>query len=151
MPARKPKRPKLPRELFETRTHAWQSLGLGEEIETRGVSRVSLLGLVIAVLALIATLVVYSHRRQIAPGYGEWFRVGTVIVLIIVGSAAIHWLSPPLQPRLYRRLDPATAGTAGFVFRLLATLAVVVLALRIAGVNASTLAVGGALNPVPRG
>jgi len=146
MPA--PKRPKLPRELFETRTHAWTSLGLGEEIESRAVSRRSLLGLVVALAALIATLVVYSHRRQIAPGYGEWFRIGTVIVLVIVGSAAIHWLSRSLQPRLYRRLDPATAGTTGFVLRLLATLAVLVGALRIAGVNASTLAVGGAFTAV---
>ncbi len=148
MPGPKPKRPILPRELFETRSHAWQSLGLGEEIETPRPSKRSLVGLVVAVLALIGTLIVYSHRRQIAPGYGEWFRVGTVIVLIIVGSAAIHWLSRSLQPRLYRRLDPATAGTAGFVFRFLATLAVVVLALRIAGVNAGTLAVGGAFTAV---
>src|SRR6202012_398313 len=111
------KRPKMPRDLFETRTHAWQSLGLGEEIETRGVSKSSLVGLVVAILALIATLVVYSHRRQIAPGYGEWFRVGTVIVLVIVGSAAIHWLLRSIQPRLYRRLDPAPAGTTGVVFR----------------------------------
>jgi small conductance mechanosensitive channel len=146
MPA--PKRPKLPRELFETRTHAWTSLGLGEEIESRRVSKRSLLGLVVALLALIGTLIVYSHRRQIAPGYGEWFRIGTVIVLVIVGSAAIHWLSRSVSPRLYRRLDPATAGTAGFVFRLLATIAVVVLALRIAGVTASTLAVGGAFTAV---
>ena len=107
-----------------------------------------MVGVVVAILALIATLVVYSHRRQIAPGYGEWFRVGTVIVLMIVGSAAISLLSRSLQPRLYRRLDPATAGTAGFVFRLLASLAVVVVALRIAGVNASTLAVGGAFAAV---
>lgn len=146
MPA--PRRPRLPRELFETRTHAWTSLGLGEEIETRGVSKRSLVGLVVAVLILIATLVVYSHRRQIAPGYGEWFRIGTVIVLVLVGSAAIHWLSRVLQPRLYRRLDPATAGTTGFVFRLLAMLMVVVVALRIAGVQASTLAVGGAFTAV---
>ncbi len=146
MPA--PKRPRLPRELFETRTHAWTSLGLGEEIETRKASKRTLAGLLIAVLVLIATLVVYSHRRQIAPGYGEWFQVGTVIVLVIVGSAAIHWLSRSLQPRLYRRLDPATAGTTGFVFRLLATLGVVVVALRIAGVTASTLAVGGAFTAV---
>src|SRR5260370_1249284 len=48
------KRPKLPRELFETRTHAWQSLGLGEEIETRGVSKGSLVGLVVAILAGLA-------------------------------------------------------------------------------------------------
>src|ERR1700744_1690465 len=123
MPA--PRRPKLPRELFETRTHAWTSLGLGEEIETRGVSKRSLVGLILAILALIATLVVYSHRRQIAPGYGEWSRVGTVIVLVIVGSAAIHWLSRSLQPRLYRRLDPATAGTPRLVFRLPGPLRVV--------------------------
>jgi small conductance mechanosensitive channel len=148
MPAPKPKRPRLPRELFETRTHAWTSLGLGDEIESRGVSKRSLVGFVVALAALIATLVVYSHRRQVAPGYGQWFQVGTVIVLIIVGTAAIHWLSSSLQPRLYRRLDPATAGTAGFVFRLLATLAVVVLALRIAGVTAATLAVGGAFTAV---
>jgi small conductance mechanosensitive channel len=146
MPA--PRRPKLPRELFETRTHAWQSLGLGEEIETRSVSKRSLLGLVVAVLVLIATLVVYSHRRQIAPGYGEWFRIGTVIVLVLVGSAAVHWFSSSLSPRLYRRLDPATAGTVGFVFRLLAMLTVVIVALRIAGVQASTLAVGGAFTAV---
>src|ERR1700744_4808130 len=150
MPAAK--RPKLPRELFETRTHAWQSLGLGEEIETRAVSKRSLVGLVVAVLVLIATLVVYSHRRQIAPGYGEWFRIGTVIVLVLVGGAAVHWFSRSLSPRLYRRLDPATAGTVGFVFRLLAMLTVVVVALRIAGVQASTLAVGGAFTAVlPRG
>ncbi len=148
MPARRPRRPKLPRELFETRTHAWESLGLGEEIETKKVSKRTMAGVVVALLALIATLVVYSHRRQIAPGYGEWFRVGTVIVLVIVGTAAISLLSRSLQPRLYRRLDPATAGTAGFVFRLLAGLAVVVVALRIAGVNASTLAVGGAFAAV---
>jgi small conductance mechanosensitive channel len=146
MPA--PRRPRLPRELFETRTHAWTSLGLGEEIETQRVSKRSLLGLLVAVVVLIATLVVYSHRRQIAPGYGEWFRIGTVIVLVLVGSAAVHWLSRSLQPRLYRRLDPATAGTTGFVLRLVAMLSVVVLALRIAGVQASTLAVGGAFTAV---
>ena len=71
-----------------------------------------------------------------------------MIILVIVGSIAIHWLSRAVQPRLYRRLDPATAGTTGFVVRLLATLAVVVVALRIAGVTSSTLAVGGAFTAV---
>ena len=71
-----------------------------------------------------------------------------MIVLVLVGSAAVHWFSGSLSPRLYRRLDPATAGTVGFVFRLLAMLTVVVVALRIAGVQASTLAVGGAFTAV---
>lgn len=141
-------RRKLPRELFETRSHAWHSLGLGDQLAPPKFSRRALYGLVVALLVLGATLFVYDQRHQIAPGYGQWIRIGTVAVLVIVGTAATHWLSRTLSPRLYRRLDPATAGTTGFVIRLLATSAVVVLALRIAGVNASTLAVGGAFTAV---
>ena len=141
------RRPKLPRELFETRTHAWVSLGLGDELAPR-FSKKALGGLLAALVVLAATLVVYYERSSLAPGYERWIRVGTVIVLVIVGALATHWLARGLSPRLYRRLDPATAGTAGFVIRLLAMAAVVVLALRIAGVTASTLAVGGAFTAV---
>jgi small conductance mechanosensitive channel len=142
-----PRRPRLPKDLFETRSHAWHSLGLGDELAPR-FSKRQLGGLLLALLVIAGTLFVYGHRREIAPGYGQWIRIGTVIVLVIAGSAAVHWLVRGLSPRLYRRLDPATAGTTGFVIRLLAMTAVVILALRIAGVNASTLAVGGAFTAV---
>jgi small-conductance mechanosensitive channel len=142
-----PRRPRLPRELFETRSHAWHSLGLGDELAPR-FSKRQFGGLLLALLVIAGTLFVYGHRHQIAPGYGQWIRFGTVIVLVVVGSAAVHWLVRGLSPRLYRRLDPATAGTTGFVVRLLAITTVVVLALRIAGVNAGTLAVGGAFTAV---
>jgi small conductance mechanosensitive channel len=142
-----PRRPRLPRDLFETRSHAWHSLGLGEELDPRFTKR-QFGGLLLALLVIAGTLFVYYNRHSIAPGYGQWVRIGTVIVLIVVGSAATHWLARGLSPRLYRRLDPATAGTTGFVIRLLAMTAVVVLALRIAGVTASTLAVGGAFTAV---
>jgi small conductance mechanosensitive channel len=141
------RRPRLPRELFETRSHAWHSLGLGDELAPR-FSKRQLGGLLLALLVIAGTLFVYYNRREIAPGYGPWIRYGTVVVLVIVGTAATHWLVRGLSPPLYRRLDPATAGTAGFVVRLLATAAVVILALRIAGVNAGTLAVGGAFTAV---
>lgn len=146
MPKRSPR--KLPRELFETRSHAWQSLGLGDQLAPRAVSKRALGGLLLALVALAATLVVYSERRTLAPGYGEWIRIGTVVVLVLVGAAATHWASRSLSPRLNRRMDPATAGTVGFIVRLLAMAAVVILALRIAGVRASTLAVGGAFTAV---
>jgi small-conductance mechanosensitive channel len=133
--------------MFETRSHVWQQLGLGDELSPR-VSRKAFGGLIAALVVLAATLVVYSQRSKIAPGYEELVRIGTVVVLVIVGSAATHWLARGLSPRLYRRMDPATAGTTGFVIRLLATAAVVILALRIAGVTAGTLAVGGAFTAV---
>jgi small-conductance mechanosensitive channel len=145
MPA--PRRPKLPRELFETRSHTWHALGLGDELTPRS-SKKALGGLVLALLVIAGTLVVYSQRAKIAPGYGEWVRIGTVVVLVLAGSAATHWLSKGLAPRMYRRLDPATAGTVGFIVRLLVMTTVVILALRIAGVNAGALAVGGAFTAV---
>jgi len=145
MPA--PRRPRLPRELFETRSHAWHSLGLGDELAPK-FSKRQFGGLLLALLVIAGTLFVYYQRKEIAPGYGQWIRIGTAVILVTVGSAAAHWLVRGLSPRLYRRLDPATAGTTGFVVRLLATAAVVVLALRIVGVNSSTLAVGGAFTAV---
>jgi small-conductance mechanosensitive channel len=137
----------MPRELFETRSHTWHALGLGDELAPR-FSRRALGGLLLALLVLAGTLVVYHHRKTIAPGHGQLIRIGTVLVLVVVGTAATHWLHRGLSPRLYRRLDPATAGTAGFVIRLLTMAAVIVLALRIAGVNTGTLAVGGAFTAI---
>jgi small-conductance mechanosensitive channel len=142
-----PRRPRLPRELFETRSHAWHSLGLSDELAPK-FSKRQFGGLLVALLVIAGTLFVYYQRKEIAPGYGQWIRIGTAVVLVTVGSAAAHWLVRGLSPRLYRRLDPATAGTTGFVVRLLATAAVIVLALRIVGVNSSTLAVGGAFTAV---
>jgi small conductance mechanosensitive channel len=145
-----PPRRKLPRELFETRSHAWESLGLGDELLPRSSKR-GFGGLLVALLVLVGTLFVYYNRRELLPGYGTWVRIATVAVLIVVGSAATHWLVQGLSPRLYRRLDPATAGTLGFLVRLTAMVAVVVLALRISGVNTATLAVGGAFTAIVLG
>ena len=72
----------------------------------------------------------------------------TPLTDVIVGSIAAHWLVRSISPRLFRRLDPATAGTIGFLIRLLSMAVVVIVALRIAGVNANTLALGGALTAV---
>lgn len=145
-----PRRPRIPRELFETRSHAWHSLGLGEELAPR-VSRRAFGGLLLALLVLAGTLVVYYNRHRLFPGYGPWVRFATVAILILVGSAASHWLVRWLSPPLYRRLDPATAGTLGFVVRLGAMAAVVIVALRIAGVDAAALALGGAFTAIVLG
>jgi small conductance mechanosensitive channel len=143
-------RRRMPRELFETRSHSWHEAGLGQELERQGSGR-ALGGLLVSLVAIAAALVVYYNRRELLPGYGPWVRAGTVVVLVIVGSAGIHWLVRWLSPRLFRRVDPATAGTVGFLIRLFAMAAVVILALRIAGVTAATLAVGGAFTAIVLG
>jgi small conductance mechanosensitive channel len=148
MPA--PRR-RLNRELFETRSHSWQEVGLGHELEEATSPGHALGGLLVALAVLAAVLVIYSRRHELFPGYGSWVRAGTVVILIIVGSAGSHWLVRWISPRLFRRVDPATAGTMGFLIRLFAMAAVVILALRIAGVTAATLAVGGAFTAIVLG
>lgn len=145
-----PRRRKLPRDLFETKSHAWHDLGLGDELAPRTKGR-GFPGLIVALVVLAATLVLYENRHELFPGLGMWVRVATVAVLVIVGSAATHWLGQTITPRLYRRLDPATAGTTGFLFRLIAMAIVVIAALRIAGVDAAALAVGGAFTAIVLG
>lgn len=147
MPA--PRR-RLSRELFETRSHTWYEAGLGEEIEQRSPRR-ALGGLLLALLLLTGTLIVYENRHEWLPGYGPWVKAATVAVLVIVGSIAVHWLVRGLTPRLFRRLDPATAGTLGFLIRLFAMSVVLIAALRIAGVTAATLALGGTITAVVLG
>jgi small conductance mechanosensitive channel len=143
----RPRRRKLSPELFETRSHVWNSLGLGEEIRPREAKRARG-GLVLALLLIAGALVAYEHRGQLLPGYGTAVRIATVIILVIAGSAATHWLGRGVGPAFYRRLDPATAGTMGFLIRLLTMATIVILALRIAGVTAATLAVGGAFTAI---
>lgn len=140
----------MPRELFETRSHSWQEVGLGHELEPQSPGR-ALGGLLAALTVIAAVLVVYYRRHDLLPGYGSWVRAATVVILIIVGSAGSHWLVRWTSPRLFRRVDPATAGTVGFLIRLFAMAAVVILALRIAGVTAATLAVGGAFTAIVLG
>jgi small conductance mechanosensitive channel len=145
-----PARRGMSRELFETRSHFWREVGLGEELEARPSKRAPG-GLIVALLLIAGTLVVYHHRSHWLPHYETWVKAGTAVVLAIVGSAAVHWLVRTVSPRLSRRLTPATAGTLGFLVRLFAMSAVVLLALRMAGVKASALALGGTITAVVLG
>src|SRR5262245_47706289 len=139
MPLRRRFRP----DLFETRTDAWQSAGLGEELEPGGRLRLRG-GILIALMVIAATLFAYGHRADIAPGYETLIQIATVVVLVTAGSAAATWLGRWLSPAFYRRLDPAMAGSVGFLVRLVSLGIVILVALRIAGVTMGTLAVGGA-------
>jgi small conductance mechanosensitive channel len=75
-------------------------------------------------------------------------RVATVIALMVLGWAIARDIGRGLGPPLFRRLDPATAGTVGFLIRLSTVVLALLVALRVAGINAGTLALGGAFTAV---
>ena len=137
----------MPRGMFETRTEAWREAGLGSEISAQDAKRAR--GEFFLLAALIAgVFILFSRRQDLFPGYGTQVRMATVGLLIIAGWGLARALGRGIAPQLFRRMDPGTAGTVGFVIRLITIVAVTVVALRIAGLRAETLAVGGAFTAV---
>ena len=145
-----PVRQRLRDDLFQTRTDVWRSAGLAEEVEMRG-GRPRKGLLLLTVIIIAGVLVGYGRRAELAPGYETWIQVLSVVLIVVAGSAAATWLGRWLSPLLYRRLDPSVAGTLGFLVRLVSLGAVVIVALRIAGVTMGTLAVGGAFTAIVLG
>ncbi|MFI4992996.1 MAG: mechanosensitive ion channel family protein [Solirubrobacterales bacterium] len=159
--------PRTPPKMFETRSHAWREVGLLRQISPRVVKRARLEALVLVPL-FVGVVVLYDNRvslfgRPVAakPGphghpaykYLEGaletpVRVATVIALVGLGWAIARDIGRSLGPPLFRRLDPATAGTVGFLIRLSTVVVALFVALRVAGIEARTLALGGAFTAV---
>ena len=135
------------RTAFESRTELWRQVGLGGEVDRRDAKRAR--GNVVVLAALIAgVLIVFSNRGTLFPGIGTYVRIATVAALIVLGWWMARSLGRGLAPALFRRMEPGTAGIVGFLIRLATIVLVTIVALRIAGLHASTLAVGGAFTAV---
>ncbi len=72
----------------------------------------------------------------------------TVLALLAIGWALARDVGKAAAPTLFRRMDPATAGTVGFIIRLVTGVIVLVWALYIAGASASSLIAGSAFTAV---
>jgi small conductance mechanosensitive channel len=155
--------------MFETRSQAWKEVGLLRQISPRVVKRARVEVLVLLPL-FVGLVLLYDHRvglfghevasyhnakHELIPAHKELeqaldtpITVVTVIFLVILGWAIARDIGRGLGPALFRRLDPATAGTVGFLIRLATLLLALVVALQVAGIEAKTLALGGAFTAV---
>jgi small-conductance mechanosensitive channel len=139
--------------MFETRSQSWREVGLLRQISPRVVRRARLEALVLVPL-FAGVVIVYDNRVSLlgaaareAPLDGILTAV-TVIALMILGWAVARDIGRGLGPALFRRLEPATAGTVGFLVRLATVVLALVVALWVAGVEARTIAIGGAFTAV---
>jgi small-conductance mechanosensitive channel len=96
---------------------------------------------------ITAVVVAYSNRAELF-GADLPVRIACVVALVILGWSFAMNLGRAVGPTLLRRLDPGTAGTVGFLIRLLTLMLSVIFALRLAGLRPETLAVGGAITAV---
>jgi small conductance mechanosensitive channel len=97
------------------------------------------------VVPLIAGVLVLNEYREEIFGLDTPVRVVTAVALLILGWRLARDVGRTLAPGLFRRMDPATAGTVGFLIRLAFLVAAMLVALNIAGLEPRTLAVSGAL------
>jgi small-conductance mechanosensitive channel len=150
--------------MFETRSDAWEAVGLSVEFSDRAVRRARRETAVLVPL-FIAILVFWGHRwsilghisyvqhhlHHVKQHYGPWLQVATIILLIVVGWWMARDLGRLAGPTFLRRMDPATAGTVGFVIRIVVALIIVLVVLSIAGTGVKALAVGGGFTAVVLG
>jgi small-conductance mechanosensitive channel len=134
--------------LFSTQSHTWREAGLARQLSRRAVKRARIQALVL-VPVLVGILVVYGYRDDLfGRAYETPVQVATTVVLIVLGWQIARDVGRALGPTLFRRLDPGTAGTVGFLIRLVFVGLAIIVALRIAGLDPRTLAVGGAFTAV---
>ena len=100
------------------------------------------------IIPLIAITVLAYLRREELFGADTPVRVAAAIVMVALGWALARDVGRFTAPALFRRMDPATAGTVSFLIRLIFIAIAGLLALRVAGLDPATLAVGGAVTAV---
>jgi small-conductance mechanosensitive channel len=146
--------------MFETRSEAWAAVGLSVAVNQQVVKE-SRRRLAVSLPLLFAVIIgrIWAHNhiqwlaiqapkhpRHWVLSQGEVEAIATVLVLVL-GWIASRDLSR-LTPTLFRRMDPATAGTAEFLIRLAALTVTVLLALWAADASTQTFTVGGAFTAV---
>jgi small conductance mechanosensitive channel len=143
--------------MFETRSDAWERVGLSIDVDDRESER-SKRHLLILIPLLIALIIAYDwvndsgHWGPIKHGWARHLEtpitILTVVAVMAIGFALARAIGKSVGPMFFRRMDPATAGTVAFLLRLLTMAIAIVAALSVAGVTSQTLAVGGAFTAV---
>ena len=154
------KRPELKNfdKMFETRSDAWEAVGLALEVNQKSVRRAQRQAAVIVPL-IIGVLVVYGERHRILGEHrhgtgwspSSWdtpVQIAAVIVFFALGLALTRQAGRALGPMLMKRMEPGVAGTVGFLLRLVTAFLTVLIALHVAGVNTQSLAIGASFTAV---
>src|SRR3712207_523256 len=112
---RKDDRQSQVREMFSTKSHSWHEAGLARQISQQA-ARKAKRQIVVVVPIITAVLLFYGYRDElVGEQWDREVRIATVIALMILGWAFARDFGRAAAPNLFRRMDPGTAGTVGFL------------------------------------
>ena len=106
--------------------------------------------LLLVIPLVIAVLAAYRFRVDLF-GVDEPVRIVAAFALVALGWWLARDVGRLVAPSVSRRVDISSAGTLGFLIRLVLLGIALLVALRIAGLDARSLAVGGAFSAVVLG
>ena len=101
-------------------------------------------------LLLVGVFLAYRYRKDVF-GLDEPVRLACAFALVALGWWFARDVGRALSPALFKRLEPATAGTVSFLIRLSLLLIAILVALRYAGLDPRALTIGGAFTAVVLG
>jgi small conductance mechanosensitive channel len=138
--------------MFETRSQSWRDAGLEHEIDPRAARRARWKALLLGLL-FVGVVIAYDNREALLgkstlANLEVPVQIAVVVLLLVLGWAIAREVGRSVGPSLFRRMEPATAGSVGFLIRLVTAVVALLFALRIAGVNPATLVLGGAFTAV---
>jgi small conductance mechanosensitive channel len=129
--------------MFETRSQEWEAAGLAVQTSEKEVRRARREAIVLLPL-LVGVLVTWGqHVAWLGKDSGTWARVVAVPAFAILGWAFARAFGRMAGPTFFRRMDPATAGTVGFLVRLVTIAITLFEALHLSGLTSETLALAG--------
>lgn len=138
----------MPNWMPETKSHAWEQAGLAAQVMKRNARRARFEALII-VPAIAAVLIAFDARHTLFPHVEDtWVRLAAFVLLVTLGYRLASDIGKALSPILMRRVEPSTAGTLGFLIRLATIGIAIIVALRVAGLDPQSLAVGSAITGV---
>jgi small-conductance mechanosensitive channel len=149
--------------MFDTHSHEWEQAGLTQHVNEHAIRKARRQALVL--IPLLAGVLVLNHYfgSYITIAYHNvnghfkveqhhhtrtWVHIAAGIAIAILGWAFARDIGRAAAPTFFRRMDPSTAGTVGFLIRL-ATVAITLIgALKLLGVGLTTLAFGGSITAI---
>jgi len=136
--------------MFETHSHAWARAGLEQKVNAAAITKARRQALILVVLlgGALAANHYYGHYGHAGKQDRTWVHIASAVAVLALGWAFARDIGRAAAPTFFRRMDPSTAGTVGFVIRL-ATVAITLAgALGILGVKPQTLAFGGSITAI---
>ena len=123
--------------MFDTQTHSWKEVGLAQRLNAQAVKRARVETLVLIPL-IAAVVVMYVFRKELFD-LDRPVRLLAAVALLMLGYRFARDIGRALGPALFRRMDPGTAGTVGFLIRLFFAAVATLVSLRVAGLTTEGL------------